>query len=137
MKTYAVSQDLFQALLDHYWRARDSGTPKTISLFPKGYCIGYKSLIDAARVPLNPLSAGGPLFEIASFCWDKYRVPLHSLVVNVEKGYPGGDLEGMEEGYWGAPGSSKDIKDWAEIDVMACINAQNLPRIAPRLLGNS
>lgn len=136
MKVYPVSQDLFRALLNHYWKARDSGVPKTIDIFPKGYCIGYKTLIESAGVPLNPRQAGGPLCEIASFCWDKFQVPLHALVVNAESGVPGGDLYG-DKGYWNAPGSSKDINGWAEIDVVRCINAGDvLPRIAPTLPGH-
>jgi hypothetical protein len=98
MKTFAVSQDLFQALLNHYWKARDSETPKTIAIFPKGYCIGYKNLIDAAKVPLSPRDAGGPLCEIAGFCWEKYGVPLHALVVNVKTGLPGGGIDDMQKG---------------------------------------
>jgi hypothetical protein len=133
MKTYAVSQDLFQALLNHYWNARDLDIPKTIDIFPKGYCIGYKNLIDAAKVPLNPRDAGGPLYEIGSFCWERYGVPLHALVVNAQTGIPGGNIADIEKGYWGAPGSSKDPLGWAEIDVMKCINAENLPRTAPEL----
>jgi hypothetical protein len=134
MKTYPVSQELFQALLNHYWKAKDSNAPEGIAIFPKGYCISYKNLIDAAGVPLNPLNAGGPLYEIASFCWSEYRVPIHALVVNAKTGYPGGGQDDMEKGYWGAPGSSNDVTGWAEIDVPSCIRGSDrLPRRAPKL----
>jgi hypothetical protein len=133
MKHYEVSQALFQALLDHYWRAKQDNVPQTAAQYPKGYCISYGHLIKAAKVPLNPRDAGGPLFEIASFCWETYGVPLHALVVNGSTGSPGGELDGMERGFFGAPGSSKTLSEWETVDVPKCIAANFLPKIAPPL----
>jgi hypothetical protein len=133
MSHYPVSQELFQALLDHYWRARDNSVPRSCEQYPKGYCISYKALIEAAKVPLNPRAAVGPLSEIAAYCWFMYKVPLHALVVSAETGYPGGELEGFSKGYWSAAGSSKDIVGWAAVDVRKCHEAEGLPRVAPRL----
>ena len=127
MKRFAVSQELFQALLTHYWLVK-SKAPKTALIYPKGYCISYGDLIRAAKVPLNPQHAGGPLYEIASFCCERYDVPLHALVVNAETGVPG-------PGFLEAPCSTNDpsYNGWAEIDVPKCINAENLPKVAPAL----
>jgi hypothetical protein len=132
MKSFPVSQPLFEALVAHYRRCREEAVPRTQLIYPRGYCISYQMLIERANVPLKPRNAGGPLNEIASFCWPTYGVPLHALVVNKELGYPGGDLD---KSYWGSPGASEDPTGWLEVDVPTCLNATTVPLVAPKLPG--
>ena len=128
-----LRQRLFQALLDHYWKARDSGTPARCALFPSGFCISYGDLIGQAGVPLEPRRAAGPLHAIAAFCHQHYSVPLHALVVNKARGVPGGAQDFRGKGYYAAPGSSVDLEGWRAVDVPRCIAAMNLPRVAPKI----
>ena len=106
--------------------------PKDIDKFPRGYTIPYKKLVEASGVPLNPRSAGGPLYDIADYCKSKQWPPIHSLVVRAAEGDPG-------EGYWSAPGSEMlelnpedRYKRWAEF-VRKCANFEGYPRKAPSL----
>jgi hypothetical protein len=126
----AVRNVLFQALLDHFWRARDASAPPEPYLFPKGYLVSYGDLIRASGVDLNPRLAGGPLFHVAEYCALKGWPPVHSLVVRKDEGYPG-------EGYFHAPGSDagddsdlgERLRLWDE-NVRACAKSNVLPRKA-------
>jgi hypothetical protein len=131
-KDTALAERLFQSLLDHFWRARDMNVRKEIGQFPNGYTISYKKLVEASGVPLNPRSAGGPLFEIADYCKGKQWPPIHSLVVRAAEGDPG-------EGFFSAPGSEMSelkpedcYEKWAAY-VRQCAEFEGFPRKAPSL----
>ncbi len=116
-----VNEAMFQHLLDHFWNAKDNVYSPTHDVAPKGYLITYGTLVDISGVPLNPRSAGGPLYHIAAYCKAAQWPPIHSLVVAKETGYPG-------EGFFRAPGSDYSSLSFEEAfgrwqkDVEDCIH---------------
>jgi hypothetical protein len=128
-----TTRDLLQALLDHFWAARRSRTPREPKLFPGGYLISYSSLIQLAGVAVEARRLGGPLAEISRLCELKGWPPLAALVVRQDAGQPG-------VGYFRRAGSPKidlltdaHLNSW-EMDARACIEFDRMPRRAPPLL---
>lgn len=128
-----TTQELFQALLDHFWEARRRKVPREPKLYPSGYLISYTSLIQRAGVAVEARRMGGPMTEIARLCEAKGWPPMPALVVRQDAAQPG-------VGYFRRPGSPKidlvtheHLRGW-EADAYACIAFQAMPRRAPALL---
>ena len=127
-----TTQELLQALLDHFWKARRERVPREAKLYPGGYLISYSSLIQGAGIAAEARRLGGPLGEIAKLCELKQWPPLAALVVRQDVGQPG-------VGYFRRPGSAKvdlvteeHVRAW-EADALACIEFSRMPRNAPAL----
>lgn len=127
-----VTQDLLQALLDHFWQARRRRTPREVKLFPSGYLISYSSLIQRAGVAVEARRLGGPLSEISRLCELKGWPPLAALVVRQDVGQPG-------LGYFRRPSAPKvevisdaHLRSW-ESDARSCIEYRSMPKLAPAL----
>ena len=130
------TQDLLQALLDHFWEARRKRTPREAKLSPGGYLISYSALIQRAGVMVEPRRLGGPLAEISALCALRGWPPLAALVVRQDVGQPG-------VGYFRRPGSAKvdlitaeHLRGWEE-DAQACMAYDRLPRRAPAIIENA
>lgn len=128
-----VTQDLLQALLDHFWEARKRRLPLELRLAPGGYLISYSSLIQRAGVAVEARRLGGQLAEISALCELRGWPPLAALVVRQDVGQPG-------VGYFRRPGSPKvdlvteeHLRGW-ESDARACIAFPAMPRRAPAIL---
>jgi len=127
-----VTQDLLQALLDHFWEARRKRVPREPKLYPSGYLISYTSLIQRAGVAVEARRLGHQLTEIAELAVLKGWPPLAALVVRQDAGHPG-------VGYFRRPGSPKidlvtedHLRGW-EAEARSCIDFERLPRRAPAL----
>jgi hypothetical protein len=101
-----LTEACYQALLRHFWWARNENLPREAKLYPYGYLLSYGQLIDAAKVPLDPRNTGGPLYWVAERCVSSGRPPINALVVNKQTGIP-------DEGFFGAPGSKSRLADVA------------------------
>ncbi len=127
-----TTQELLQALLDHFWEARRKRLPREPKLAPGGYLISYSALIQRAGVAAEARRLGGPLAAISHLCDLKRWPPLAALVVRQDVGQPG-------VGYFRRPGSPKidlvtdeHLRGW-ELDARACIAFEKLPRLAPAM----
>lgn len=127
-----VTEQLFQSLLDHFWKAREGSADRDVGQYPGGYCVSYGQLVKVSGVPLDPRNTGGPLFEVAEYCVRSGWPPIHSLVVRAKEGDPG-------TGYFRAKGTELDhlpeIEQYAAWvrNVRMCANFDEYPKDAPRL----
>lgn len=127
-----TTQELLQALLDHFWEARRKRVAREPKLFPSGYLISYSSLVARAGVAVEARRLGGPLAEISALCELKGWPPLAALVVRQDGGQPG-------VGYFRKPGSPKvdlvtdeHLHAWEE-DARKCIAFDRMPKLAPAI----
>ena len=117
-------QGTLQALLCHVWRCRDTGAPEVAEIFPAGFLISYKGLIEFGPLPLIPVQMGQVLRGVGAFCAENDWAPLPALVVNAERRRPG-------RGYYVGTDSARDALGWKLEDVRRCVEARELPRVAP------
>lgn len=114
-----------QALLCHVWRCRDVRAAEVAEIYPAGYLISYKGLIEFGSLALIPVQMGQVLRGVATFCAANDWPPLPALVVNAEKQRPG-------RGYYVGTGSARDVAGWRTEDFRRCVEgAADLPRVAP------
>jgi len=125
MKELGIAEAIFQKLLDHFWLVKSISGLQPFQLFPKGSLISYSMLCRQAGVPFMTHSAGGPLEEVAIFCYQKRWPPINALAVNQDSHYPG-------PGYFSAPGCSHTLAGWVD-DVGAVLAFDRYPKIAPPL----
>ena len=118
-------QATMQALLCHVWRCRDVGVAETAEMFPAGWLISYKGLIEFGPLALIPVQMGQVLRGVGAFCAQNDWPPLPALVVNAEKRRPG-------RGYYVGEASAQDVVGWRVEDFRRCVDgAGELPRVAP------
>ncbi len=115
-----------QALLCHVWRCRDVGAPERAEMFPAGFLISYKGLIEFGPLALIPVQMGRVLRGVGAWCAENDWPPLPALVVNAERRRPG-------RGYYTVTSSARDALGWRVEDVRRCLEARELPRVAPML----
>ena len=118
-------QATMQALLCHVWRCRDVGVAEAAEIFPAGYLISYKGLIELGPLALIPVQMGTVLRGVGAWCVENDWPPLAALVVNAEKRRPG-------RGYYLGEDSARDAVGWRMEDFKRCVEgAGELPRVAP------
>ncbi len=112
-----------QALLCHVWRCRDVGVAEAAEMFPAGYLISYKGLIEFGPLPLIPVQMGRVLRGVGTWCAENDWPPLPALVVNAERRRPG-------RGYFVGVDAARDVLGWRVEDFRRCVEARELPRVA-------
>ena len=118
-------QATVQALLCHVWRCRDVGAAGVAEMFPAGWLISYKGLIEFGPLALIPVQMGMVLGGVGAFCLENDWPPLPALVVNAQWKRPG-------RGYYVGMDSARDALGWKVEDVRRCVeSAGELPRVAP------